>query len=297
MQDSLPWTGGCCLSVPMSNASVATDDAQRPLPGRNNVWYRNNASNTVIVFVHGVLSDSSSCWLNQDTKPPVYWPSLVARDKRFDNADIFLGGYYTSVDAGRYDLRNSANELLNAIKRTDQQGRDPVLSRRNIIFVCHSTGGIVVRHILVNQYALLSEKTIGLVLIASPSYGSGWANLLGFLSGLYGHYVGEQLQKGSWSLKDLDAQFKTLIDEKRIPHLVGVEAYENHFILHRQWIPDKAVLVTEESAGRYFGPPVLLRDTSHFTAVKPDDFTHPAHELLVDFCQRYFRNELGFLAH
>ncbi len=41
--------------------------------------------------------------------------------------------------------------------------------------------------------------------------------------------------------------------------------------------------MTEESAGRYFGAPVLLRNTNHFTCVKPDSLTHPAHELLVDF--------------
>jgi hypothetical protein len=93
---------------------------------------------------------------------------------------------------------------------------------------------------------------------------------------------------GGANLMDLDERFKTLLDEKRIPHLVGVEAYENHFILHRKWLPDIPRVVTELSAGRYFGRPVCLRKTNHFSSVKPFGVRHPAHELLVDFWTRHF---------
>jgi len=71
--------------------------------------------------------------------------------------------------------------------------------------------------------------------------------------------------------------------DKRIPDLSGVEAYENHFIFHRKYWPDRRVVVNEQSAGKYFGAPVLLRKTDHFSAVKPDNDHHPAHQLLVDF--------------
>jgi hypothetical protein len=72
-----------------------------------------------------------------------------------------------------------------------------------------------------------------------------------------------------------------IVNDRKIPNLFGVEAYENHFIFHRKWLPDKFLVVTEESAGKYFGAPKLLRKTDHFSSVKPKGTDHPAHELLV----------------
>jgi hypothetical protein len=218
-----------------------------------------------------------------------YWPQLIAKDPRFDRLGIYLGGYYTAIDAGGYEIRNAADELLNALRRRELEG-PTVLTRQRIIFVCHSTGGIVVRYILVNNYHIFAEKVVGLVLIASPSYGSEWASRLSWLTALYGHSVGKQLSSGHWTLSDLDAQFKNLVGEHRIPKLCGIEGYENHFILHRKWLPDRHVIVPKESAGRYFRAPIMLRDTDHFSSVKPTDRDHPAYQLLVDFYQLHFQD-------
>jgi hypothetical protein len=263
----------------------AFDMSLLPTGGRNNFWFRRPSSSTAVVFVHGVLSDSRSCWLAKKDAEDVYWPRLLAEDKRFRDVGIFMGGYYTTIDAGRYEIRNAADELLAALGRDRDSS---VLANDRIIFVCHSTGGIVVRYILTHNTHLFSEKEIGLVLIASPSFGSRWANKLSLLSWIYGHSVGKQLRAGNWTLKEIDAQFKNLVNERRIPGLVGIEAYENHFILHRKWLPDRQVVVTEESAGRYFGAPILLRNTDHFSSVKPTDREHPSYELLVDFLEKHF---------
>jgi hypothetical protein len=155
-----------------ADASVSFDPAWLPEVGRNNLWYRQSDSNTVLIFVHGVLSDSRSCWLSAADSSGTYWPRLVAEDSRFGGDGIYLGGYYTAVDAGRYEIRNAADELLGALSRG---GRSSVLARDRLIFVCHSTGGIVVRYILTNNDHLFLQKEVGLVLIASPSYGSRWA--------------------------------------------------------------------------------------------------------------------------
>jgi len=131
------------------------------------------------------------------------------------------------------------------------------------------------------------NKIVGLVLIASPSYGARWANRLKLLSRLYKQKMGAQLEWKSWSLEDLDRRFKALIKEKRIPGLDGEEACEHHFILHRWWWPwNPIVLVSVESAGRYFGPAQTLAGTDHFTCVKPDSRRHPAFEFVGDFCRK-----------
>jgi hypothetical protein len=256
-----------------------------PQHGQNNLWFHYNQSRAVIVFVHGIFSDSRGCWLHDDAGYPprtVYWPALVRSDPRFGNPSIYLAGYYTAIDAGPYEIRNCADEVFRALAREDPQGRPGPLEKETVVFVCHSTGGIVVRYLLEVHESSFVDKNIGLVLIASPSYGESLPTRLEWLARFYNQQLGIQLQWGSWSLRDLDARFRDLLDQRRLC-IHGVEAYENHFIFHRPWLPDRKVLVTEASAGRYFGAPVLLRNTNHFTAVKPDSKQHPAHELLVDF--------------
>jgi hypothetical protein len=48
------------------------------------------------------------------------------------------------------------------------------------------------------------------------------------------------------------------------------------------------VLVEKASAARYFGEPIRLQGTDHFSAVKPDSRRHPAYENLRFFYEREF---------
>ncbi|MGE0085846.1 MAG: TIR domain-containing protein [Desulfococcaceae bacterium] len=261
-----------------------------PPEGENNLWYEYNDSNTVIVFVHGILSDSRGCWLYQDKTNPEnskYWPEMILEDKRIGKVSIFLGGFYTKFDSGDYKVENCSYEIFKALNRTDKEGRQPPISKKNIVFICHSTGGIVIRYMLEREQAVFKDKNIGLILIASPSYGSKLENRLDWLATLYNQQLGKQLKWGNAELQDIDGRFRDLLNDKKIPCLFGTEAYENHFIFHRKFLPDKTRVVTKESAGRYFGAPVLLRNTDHFSTVKPHSFNHPAHELVVDFWEKY----------
>src|SRR6185369_16561147 len=88
-----------------------------PPAGQNNIWYQYTSSSAALVFVHGILSDSRSCWLHvdrHDGRKNVYWPELVRTDRRFGDPSIFLGGYYTAVDAGPYEVKDCAAELFSA---------------------------------------------------------------------------------------------------------------------------------------------------------------------------------------
>ena len=163
-------------------------DTRLPQPGVNNYWFLDRRTETVIVFVHGILSDSRGCWLHIDARDPSqnrYWPAIIEGDARFTEASVYMGGYYTKVDAGPYEIRNCADELFRALKRTDESGSPPVMNRERILFVCHSTGGIVVRYLLESNAEAFRNKSVGLLLIASPSYGSEWADKLSLLSRFY----------------------------------------------------------------------------------------------------------------
>jgi hypothetical protein len=264
-----------------------------PPPATNNLWYLDRNTEDVIVFVHGIFSDSRGCWLAEgEPEHECYWPELVARDQRFDRFSIYLGGFFTAIDAERYGLEDCAQQLFDALGAPTRPAEIPVLERKTCWFVCHSTGGIVVRYMLESRTAAFANKTIGLALIASPSYGSRFANTLRGLSKLYRQKLGRQLEWRNWGLEDLDRRFGILLAERRIPRLIGAEAYENRFIFHRKWLPRLLPFVVErESASRYFPPARQLPGTDHFTTAKPDGANHPSHVFLCTFLRELTRQE------
>ncbi len=82
----------------------------------------------------------------------------------------------------------------------------------------------------------LREKHIGLVLLASPSLGSAWANIAGRAADYYNQRLGSSLRVGDGALGDIHERFKELLHRRALPHLKGVEAAE-HQMVFRNKIP------------------------------------------------------------
>ena len=178
----------------------------------------------------------------------------------------------------------------------DALKREGVLDRKRIVFIAHSTGGIVVRFLLLHNQDLFRGKMIGLALYASPSIGAPLANQLSFLTKFYGNRLGEQLLRENTFLTELNKDFRDLLynpnSEPNSLRIVGAEGVENFFIVHRRFLPDDTKVVPEDSASHYFGAPVYLRGTDHFSTVKPDTVNHPGHQLLLTFYQK-FKKDFG----
>jgi pimeloyl-ACP methyl ester carboxylesterase len=94
----------------------------------------------VIVFVHGIFGDATSTW----TSPgKVYWPKLVLGDSAFDDSDVHVANYESPVLGNSMTVDEVAANLDN---RLTSHG---VFTRhREVVFVCHSLGGIVVQQLL-----------------------------------------------------------------------------------------------------------------------------------------------------
>ena len=89
---------------------------------------------------------------------------------------------------------------------------DDVLKSTQLIFVCHSMGGIVVRKFIVERAAELigAKKEIDLFLVASPSLGASYADWLSPLAQQFGHAQADALRfvrNNDW-LKDLTKNSK-----------------------------------------------------------------------------------------
>jgi pimeloyl-ACP methyl ester carboxylesterase len=241
-----------------------------------------------------VLSDVRDCWLSSGDSihDATYWPDLVAKDSAtFGRPDIYLGGYATSPTSGIYDIGNAAEDLFSSLSTWPPGDTGTVLQRRNLVFVAHSLGGLVVRQLLVRHRAAFLGHSVGLVLMASPTLGSEFANSLGWLERVLHHAVGQQLQVGSPFITSLDQDFRNLLAERKFP-LYGAEFCENHLIYSRlAGLVTRTEVVPPHSCTVYFGFngfTRILANTDHFPAVKPDSRSHPSYRALVAFMQQEF---------
>jgi pimeloyl-ACP methyl ester carboxylesterase len=257
-----------------------------PEPGHNNVWYRCGDSDAVLVFVHGILSCSRTSWLNSSMlMKPSYWPQIVAEDERFDGLGIFLGGYYTDFDSGNYGIRDCVEELLSGLKQKHAGCKAPI-EQSTIIFVCHSLGGVVVRGLLERYKHIFKDKDVALVLIASPSYGVHGVDTLSLLINLSANAQALALKWNSEIIGDWDDRFKDLRESGFIRKLRGIEFYENKFIVKwKYFLPyfGKYLVVSRESAGRYFGAPKQIPRSDHYSICKPKSKNDIVHQYLHDF--------------
>jgi len=60
-------------------------------PPQSRYVRQNPKAKGVIVFVHGLMGDSTTTWTNQSTR--AYWPDLISHDKLFDGFDIYVYEY------------------------------------------------------------------------------------------------------------------------------------------------------------------------------------------------------------
>lgn len=280
----------------MANYAVRLTFDSMPENRTRQFWYaRNPASDTVIVFVHGILSSNRECWLHEGATPDqrVFWPDLVQSDQRLNEPSVYMGGYYTETTSGDYSVRECARELFNALSNVDAHGNPRPLDVRRIVFVCHSTGGIVVPCMLSMESRSFEKRAIGLALMATPTHGSSWANVTSPIAMYYNQQLALRLREGDRELELINSDFMRLRNDGVFQYLYGKEAYETQMLFRNRLprvlqrvLPNRLTVVPKRSAGAYFDAEALP-DTDHSSAVKPDGFEHPGHKFLVNFMRQF----------
>jgi pimeloyl-ACP methyl ester carboxylesterase len=202
------------LSQPIADVDSAPCRAAAAGVSPQGGWYRQPLSDTVIVFVHGILSDSREAWLTAEP-PCQFWPALVAQDPNVGSPAIFLGGYYSKADSGDATIKDVASQLFTNLASPAGNPRLAPIAHKNIIFVAHSLGGIVVRKMLVDYADQFADRKVSLVLFASPAGGSAYADLLTWLEKFYPNSLARQLRSDSASLARINADFISLLETRR----------------------------------------------------------------------------------
>ena len=134
---------------------------------------RTNAEN-VIVFVHGIFGGGLGTWTNAETG--AFWPKLLTSDHAFDNADVYLYSYATPYFGQTYNI----DELIDNMRLV--LTNDEVFQKhKNVIFLCHSMGGLVVRGFL-KRYPANASKVPLAYFFSTPTAGAHVTQLARFLT-------------------------------------------------------------------------------------------------------------------
>ncbi|KAJ9148554.1 LipA and NB-ARC domain-containing protein [Pleurostoma richardsiae] len=150
-----------------------------------------------IVLVHGLNGDPQRTWTAQNG---VFWPADLLPDSLKDaHANVLVYGYNGDVYSTRNDRSASDNYIhhhaqtlvttLTLYRKSEESTRKP------IIWVCHSLGGILVKRALEysndlrashhEEYRSVYVSTYGIVFLGTPHTGSGlatWGRVLQTMS-------------------------------------------------------------------------------------------------------------------
>lgn len=221
-----------------------------------------------LVLVHGLFGDTLGTWTVPGNK--ALYDYALAHEAIGKAVDVFAFGFTSNVvGPGSLDIREAANKLEQSLQFHG------VYRYKQIVFVAHSMGGLVVlKHLLASPELLPRVPLV--VLYATPQEGAQIANLGQHLSA---NPAVAQMARATTNahLQQLDDDWKAL---PRKP--VVICGYEK--------LPafGAVVVVPWDSATRFCRERApAMEGTDHFSIVKPDRPGHPAVVLLVNALNKY----------
>ena len=207
----------------------------------------------VIVFVHG-LHGSHESWRASNG---AYWPDLIRTDPRFAYSDVEVAEYPTPSSNGKMSSVQLADILWSRLKQ------DHVWEHREVVFIAHSLGGILVEEMMLRHPADASRVKF-IVSYGTPHEGSTIARIA--------------------SIYDRDPLLNDLSDAGDNAFLTQLEndwrGRDSVNGIHRFCAYESEDTRPENGVGRYLK--AHARVVSYFSATYGCDVTTPPQEIHAD---------------
>ena len=129
------------------------------------------SASQVIVFMHGVLGNSTSSWTNGAS----YWPELLTKDPAFDGSSVYVYEYPTNLIQDTFSIDEIAENMRLQFEA------DGVSAHREIVFLAHSMGGLATRAYLLKYRGVASRVRL-IYFFSTPTTGSEIADLAKLIS-------------------------------------------------------------------------------------------------------------------
>ncbi|GEM_PF-3794621 len=160
---------GCRVTLAAPAPTDASTQSHYERPSAQGGPYKER----VIVFVHGLFGDADSTWRYSAN---VYWPKLLLGDIAFQDSDIYVAAYPSPYLGNTMNLDEIATDLNTRLVA------DSVFSKhREVIFICHSVGGLVVQRLLL-KFREYHQQVPFIYFFATPETGAEVAKLASLFS-------------------------------------------------------------------------------------------------------------------
>jgi len=249
----------------------------------------NLARKADIVFVHGVGGSSHATWQRGKEGREDYflWPEELGKD--LTDCGVWSVGYpagFTGLGKQGMIIEKRAGNVSDKLVNAGLGGRP-------IVFITHSMGGLIVKHLIVDSQMLPGDdrKRIvgwirGIVFCGTPHRGSGFADaahVFGILGGGSQAHVDEMCANA----EKLDLLQDKFIEWHR-HHPVPIVSYaENQKLLLTRWLffpTDYGIVVPRASANPGIpGCEIHDSDDDHLTLVKPRNRQHDVYAGVLRF--------------
>ena len=131
-----------------------------------------NNKNIAVIFVHGLSGHPFETWRKDSLTKSL--PELLGHEVELKGFNFYSYGYKTGLKPAQYDFPAVA-EILQADIQAQLPGRD-------IVFVAHSMGGLIVQQYIINQYKSFDSENLkrikGAVYLSVPFQGAALASVL-----------------------------------------------------------------------------------------------------------------------
>ena len=149
-------------TAPAATGSMQLANAQQP--NTEPVNTQPGQRPRIIVFVHG-LHGSRESWRAVNG---AYWPDMVRTDLRFAYSDMDVAEYPTPASNGKMSSVQLADTLFTRLKQ------EHVWDHREVVFIAHSLGGILVEEMLL-RHPTEAARVRFIVSYGTPHEGSSIA--------------------------------------------------------------------------------------------------------------------------
>ena len=240
-----------------------------------------------LVFVHGAEADAEHCWHPKD-KPELSFPRMLASDLPY------ACSWSLSYTSTLYRRKGYTLRLGEQATQTLRELANRSIGRRPVIFVAHSVGGLLIKHVLRlatesrdPQWQRIVEQTRGVVFLSTPHFGfrkSRLTSLLTFLPNLNDNLLTDVIDQKT--LHALNDDFIAIVAK----HAIDVQVYyEGKPTPRLLWL---GKLVSKASANPHVPgvqPTVVLAD--HDGLCKPAGPNDHIYVSVRQFVRRCFAGE------
>lgn len=243
-----------------------------------------NTANPHIIFFHGLSGSIDGTWALKVQSEKEYWPLWIIDE--IGDAAIWAVEY----EASKSNWTGHALPLEDRGQNIWHLLRDePLLNQNEIVFVCHSMGGLVAIQVLrciERDREDANAESFGarlrrIAFLGTPHRGSSLASTFSLAAPLLPTQAIRDLRTGSAQLRDLSGWFRKYVRNNQLLTLSLAEGLRSRL---GGFLPAK--VVTPESADGGFVDTPTVVDETHQTINKPSNRDNQVYKALIAFLSK-----------